>query len=81
MDKLAISLFSIVFALVNVDSLLGAKTSMYMMQFRATNLSENLLHFHREGVLVLLQLHRCSMSYSPVARKVLNAIVFFFSLI
>jgi hypothetical protein len=83
-NELTISLFSIFLALVNADSLLVAKTSMYMMQFRATNLLENLLDFHQEGVLLLpLQLHKCSMSYLLVTlvRKVLNNFVCFVILI
>jgi hypothetical protein len=41
----------------------GAKISLYMLQFRATNLLENLLDFHLGGAL-LLQTVKCSMSSS-----------------
>jgi len=44
----------------------GTNRSLYMVQFRATNLLENLLDFHLEGVL-LLQIEKCSMSSSIVA--------------
>ena len=54
----------------------GTNRSLYMVQFRATNLLENLLDFHLEGVL-LLQIEKCSMSSSIVAWEVPDDFVYF----
>ena len=49
------------------ETIVGAKSSLYMLQFKMTSLLENLLAFHLER---LLQVHKPSMSYSTVDQKV-----------